>query len=131
MIVRSCPGTGYIRNTDGSGFRPGTATFQKKSDINREMEMQLVKRAFLVVFVTFTLAGVSLAQEEIPRVDLTFSEQCNNFLRHYCVSGNHQRAVDYKLLAMKERGVTITVKLIKRTARTTPSGAYVPPPVQN
>lgn len=88
--------------------------------------MRLAKQIFLVVWLTLFLAGASFAQEEMPRLALTFSEQCNNFLRHYCVSGNHQRAVDYKLLAMKERGVTITVKLIKRTARTTPSGAYVP-----
>ncbi len=90
--------------------------------------MRLVKQVFLVVFMTVTLAGVSYAQEQMPKLVLTFSEQCNNFLRHYCVSGNHQRAVDYKLLNMKGKGITITVKLIRRTARTTPSGTYVPPP---
>lgn len=93
--------------------------------------MRLVKQVFLVVFMAVSLAGVSFAQDETPQLSLTFSEQCNNFLRHYCVSGNHQRAVDYKLLAMKEKGITITVKLIKRTARTTPSGAYVPQQAQN
>lgn len=92
--------------------------------------MRLVKQVFLAVFMTITLAGAAIAQEEVPRISLTFSEQCNNFLRHYCVSGNHQRAVDNRLLAMKERGVTITVKMIKRTARTTPSGAFVPPSPQ-
>lgn len=90
--------------------------------------MRLVKQVLLVIFITVAFTGVSIAQDEKPELSLTFSEQCNNFLRHYCVSGNHQRAVDNKLLAMKERGVTITVKLIKRTARTTPAGIYVPPP---
>lgn len=112
-------------------YMAGTAAYQQKSDNIREKEMRLAKQIFLVVFMSVTLAGISFAQEEVPKMALTFSEQCNNFLRHYCVSGNHQRAVDYKLLAMKERGITITVKLIRRTARSTPSGAYVPPPVQN
>lgn len=91
----------------------------------------MIKQVFLVLFMTATLAGSALAQEEAPRLSLSFSEQCNNFLRHYCVSGNHQRAVDSKLLAMKRKGITITVKLIKRTARTTPSGIYVPPENQD
>jgi len=89
--------------------------------------MRLVKQVFLAVFVLVTLTGVSFAQDDVPRIQLTFSEQCNNFLRHYCVSGNHQRAVDNKLLSMKERGITITLKLIRGTSRTTPSATYVPP----
>ena len=90
--------------------------------------MRLAKRLVLVIFMTVSVVSASYAQEEIPRTVLTFSEQCNNFLRHYCVSGNHQRAVDYKLLGMKEKGMTITVKLIRKTARTTHSSAYAPSP---
>jgi len=93
--------------------------------------MRMVKQLILVVFMTISVMGVSYAQEEIPRISLTFSEQCNNFLRHYCVSGNHQRAVDIKLLNMKEKGMTITVKLIRKTSRTTSSGAYVPSQASN
>ncbi len=86
--------------------------------------MRLVKQLILVVCMTISLAGWSYAQEDVPKLTLSFSEQCNNFLRHYCVSGNHQRAVDTKLLDLKERGMTITVKLIRQTSRTTPSGIY-------
>jgi len=93
--------------------------------------MRLVKQVFLVLTTVVTLSGSAIAQDEKPRLSLAFSEQCNNFLRHYCVSGNHQRAVDSKLLAMKERGITITVKLIKSTARSTPSGIYIPPEQEN
>jgi hypothetical protein len=93
--------------------------------------MRMVKQLILVVFMIISVMGVSYAQEEIPKTSLTFSEQCNNFLRHYCVSGNHQRAVDFKLLNMKEKGMTITVKLIRKTARTTASGTYVPSQTSN
>lgn len=114
---------------------PGWCAYMKAEiDIGEfitEMVMRLVKQLVLAVFVTITVTGVSLAQEEAPKMTLTFSEQCNNFLRHYCVSGNHQLAVDNKLLVMKERGISITVKLIRQTARTTPSGAYVPSPASN
>jgi|GEM_PF-1156635 hypothetical protein len=99
--------------------------------LKTETEMRLVKQLILAVFMTIFLAGGVYAQDDIPKVTLTFSEQCNNFLRHYCVSGNHQRAVDIRLLDLKEKGMTITIKLIRRTARTTPSGTYVPSPAAN
>ncbi len=93
--------------------------------------MRLAKQLVLAIVMTISVIGVSYAQEEIPKASLTFSEQCNNFLRHYCVSGNHQRAVDNKLLVMKEKGLTITLKMIRKTARTTPSSAYVPSQAAN
>ncbi len=83
--------------------------------------MRIVKRILLVFLIAFTFGGTLLAQEEAPRVALSFSERCNNFLRHYCLPGNHEVSVNRLLLDMKKKGEVISSKLIKRIAQTTPS----------
>jgi len=90
--------------------------------------MKQVKQIFLVAMSIAVLGGSVMAQEEAPRMSLSFSESCNNVFRHYCVAGGHETAVNRVLLILKERGEKITVKLIKRVARSTPLRSYTPPP---
>ncbi len=90
--------------------------------------MKQIKQVFLVGISIAVLSGSVLAQEETPRISLDFNEQCNNIFRHYCVSGNHERAVNRMLLIKKERGEKISIRLIKKIARSTPSRTYTPPP---
>ncbi len=52
-------------------------------------------------------------------VSLDSFEQCNNWARHYCLNGNHNTAVNEKLLRLKKRGYIITTKLIKSYAQRT------------
>lgn len=65
--------------------------------------------------------------EDAPDVCLDSFEMCNNWARHYCHSGNHERVVNSILRGMKERGITITTAIIKsvarRTLKNTPSPA--------
>jgi hypothetical protein len=91
--------------------------------------MRWMKRTLLIIGLIWAAHTAAVAQDEAgqPRVTLDFSEQCNNFLRHYCVAGNHEAAVNQVLLTLKERGTNITVKLIKQVARRTPSKVYIPP----
>lgn len=90
--------------------------------------MKQFKQIFLVAMSIAVFGGSVIAQEEAPRMSLSFSERCNNVFRYYCVSGGHEMAVNRTLLILKERGEKITVKLIKRVARSTPSRSYTPPP---
>jgi hypothetical protein len=91
--------------------------------------MRWMKQTLLIIGLMVAAYGTAIAQndEGMPRITLDFSEQCNNFLRHYCVAGSHEAAVNQVLLSLKERGTNITVKLIKQVARTTPSKVYIPP----
>jgi len=75
----------------------------------------------LVILMVSMFSGIGLAQQERPVITLGFSERCNNFLRHYCLAGSHEMAVNQTLLGMKEQGTPITVKLIKQIARRTPA----------
>ena len=91
--------------------------------------MRRIKWIVIVALTLSVLGGTGLAQEEQrPAVRLGFSERCNNFLRHYCMAGSHEMAVNYVLLGMKEQGTPITVKLIKQVARKTPARYKTPQP---
>ena len=90
--------------------------------------MKLAKRIFVTVILVLTFCGMPTAQEEKPKITLIFSEKCNNFLRYYCQSGNHEMVVNQILVQMKEKGTPITNKLIKRTAQSTPSRLKIRPP---
>lgn len=57
--------------------------------------------------------------EDAPEICLESFEMCNNWARHYCRAGNHERAVNSVLRGMKERGVTVTTAIIKSVARRT------------
>lgn len=56
---------------------------------------------------------------DAPQVCLESFEMCNNWARHYCYAGNHERTVNEILRQMKERGVTITTAIIKSVAKRT------------
>ena len=89
--------------------------------------MKGVKKWLFLCVSMFLISGPLYAQENVPTVTLDFSEKCNNFLRHYCMSGSHEYEVNRILLDMKEKGTNITVKLIKKVAQSTPSKVYVSP----
>lgn len=94
-----------------------------------------MKRLFIVVMTCFFLTGTAVAQcpprqvpraqqpqprdPEAPPVCLETFEMCNNWARHYCYAGSHERRVNELLRQMKERGVTITTALIKSVAKRT------------
>jgi len=61
----------------------------------------------------------SQLQESGPDVCLESFEMCNNWARHYCRAGNHERMVNYILTNMKKRGMTITTAIIKSVAKRT------------
>ncbi|NQU63735.1 MAG: hypothetical protein HQ517_05560 [SAR324 cluster bacterium] len=52
---------------------------------------------------------------------------CNNWTRHYCRAGSHEKMVNYILKGMKERGMTITTTIIKSVARRTLKNTGPPP----
>ncbi len=64
-------------------------------------------------------SGGQARSEDAPRICLESFEMCNNWARHYCYSGSHERTVNEILRQMKERGVTITTAIIKSVARRT------------
>ena len=88
--------------------------------------MRRITWLVMIAVVLTIFGGTGIAQEERPVVTLGFSERCNNFLRHYCMAGNHEMAVNRVLLDMKIQGTPITVKIIKRIARKTPARYKVP-----
>ena len=89
--------------------------------------MRRITWMVMVAVVLTVFSGTGFAQEEErPVVSLGFSERCNNFLRHYCMAGGHEMAVNQALLGMKMQGTPITVKIIKRVARKTPARYKVP-----
>lgn len=79
-----------------------------------------IRWIILAGLAVIILSGTGVAQEK-PVISLGFSEKCNNFLRHYCLAGSHEIAVNQALLDMKVQGTPITVKLIKQVARRTPA----------
>lgn len=86
-----------------------------------------MKKLFLSVLLSTIMGGVLLAQEQ-QSIELESFERCNNWARHYCQSGNHEAAVNRRLLQLKKRGYVITNALIKSYAqRTRPD---TPPPRQ-
>jgi len=91
--------------------------------------MRMIKVTLLIISWVLLSQTPVMAQEDesVPKITLDFSERCNNFLRHYCVAGSHEAAVNQVLLTLKERGTNITVKLIKTVARSTPSKVDSPP----
>jgi len=90
------------------------------------MEIKM-KRVFLSLITVFLIGGIIVAQDGgAPDVSLDSFEQCNNWARHYCLNGNHNNAVNYKLLQLKKRGYIITTKLIKSYAQRTPANTQVP-----
>ena len=96
-----------------------------------------MKRIILLFFSLLCIAGVAFAQEgcptresmkphpraprsaDAPRVCLASFEMCNNWARHYCYEGSHERTVNEILRGMKERGMTITTAIIKSVAQRT------------
>lgn len=95
-----------------------------------------MKRIFLVSITLFFLLTVSAFAQcpprsvpqaspnaprdpEAPMICLESFEMCNNWARHYCYAGAHERKVNEILRQMKERGVTITTAIIKSVARRT------------
>ncbi|MBT3226888.1 MAG: hypothetical protein HN580_10690 [Deltaproteobacteria bacterium] len=99
--------------------------------------------AFLTVFLVGSAFGAcperqksqprsqsqqSQQSEGTPQVCLESFELCNNWARHYCRNGNHEKMVNHILQQMKERGMTITTTIIKSVARRTLKNT-APPPV--
>jgi len=64
--------------------------------------------------------------EDAPDVCLDSFEMCNNWARHYCHAGNHERVVNNILRGMKERGMTVTTAIIKSVAHRTLRDARLP-----
>ena len=102
-----------------------------------------MKRFFSLVLITVFLAGTAFSAcperqryqsssraprgENAPEICLESFEMCNNWARHYCRSGNHERMVNHILKGMKERGMTITTAIIKSVARRTLKNTAPPP----
>jgi len=71
--------------------------------------------------------GATFAQDnQESSVSLDSFEQCNNWARHYCLNGNHNAAVNDKLLRLKKRGYIITTKLIRSYAQRTRANTPMP-----
>ncbi|MBU2646896.1 hypothetical protein KKI24_19465 [bacterium] len=102
-----------------------------------------MKRFFFIAIFTVFLAGTAFGacperqrsqpransqqSGEAPEVCLESFEMCNNWARHYCRNGNHERMVNHILQQMKERGMTITTAIIKSVARRTLKNTAPPP----
>jgi hypothetical protein len=107
--------------------------------MNGKTELKLwreaMKRLILTIATLFVLAESALAQcppRQVPKatpqpqrgpedqqICLESFEMCNNWARHYCYAGGHERRVNEILRQMKERGVTITTAIIKSVAKRT------------
>lgn len=83
--------------------------------------MKGVKQIILSICLIGAFGGSIWAQEQVPRLYLETFEKCNNYARHYCLNGSHEAAVNRTLLEMKRKGQEITVRVIKKVARSTPS----------
>lgn len=88
-----------------------------------------MKKLFLSVLITAVFSGVLSAQEQ-RSVELESFERCNNWARHYCQSGNHEAAVNRRLLQLKKRGYVITNALIKSYSQKIRPSTPPPRPVQ-
>lgn len=102
-----------------------------------------MKRFFSIVLLTVFLVGTAYSAcperqkyqsrpqqqraEGAPQICLESFEMCNNWARHYCRNGNHERMVNHILQGMKERGLTITTAIIKSVARRTLKNTSPPP----
>ncbi len=100
-----------------------------------------MKRFFFTALFIVFLAGTAFSAcpdrqkyqpksarpEGAPQVCLESFEMCNNWARHYCRNGNHERMVNHILTGMKERGMTITTTIIKSVARRTLKNTAPPP----
>ncbi len=85
-----------------------------------------MKKLFLTLFTLIVLGGTLLAQDNAaPQLSLDSFEQCNNWARHYCLNGNHNAAVNQKLLQLKKRGYIITTKIIRSYAQRVRPNAQV------
>ncbi len=95
-----------------------------------------MKYILLTISALFILAGTAYGQDcptresmkpkprpgrspDAPAVCLEAYEMCNNWARHYCYEGSHERTVNEILRRKKERGVTITTAVIKAVAKRT------------
>ena len=83
-----------------------------------------MKRTLLTLLAALTLGTPSAMAQEAVTLDVF--EQCNNWARHYCESGNHAQLVDNKLLAIKKRGLPITLQRIRMVAQGTRPAAAAP-----
>ncbi len=105
-----------------------------------------MKRFFSIVLLALFMAGTAYSAcperqrsqprsqrpADAPQVCLESFEMCNNWARHYCINGNHERMVNHILQQMKERGMTITTAIIKSVAgRTLKNTAPPPAPVED
>lgn len=77
-----------------------------------------MKRILLPLLATLAFSSTLLAQDTpAPSVRLSTFEKCNNWTRHYCKDGAHERTVNQQLMEWKKRGIIITTRLIKKAAR--------------
>ncbi len=78
-----------------------------------------MKGLVLAIFVSNVFGAAALAQENALDVTLESFERCNNWARHYCLTGAHNEAVNQKLLRAKKRGYIITTRMIRSYAQRT------------
>ena len=94
-----------------------------------------MKSLLLTAFIALVLSTAAYAQcppravpkampqgqrsPDAPMICLETFEMCNNWARHYCYPGSHERTVNELLRQKKERGVTITTAIIKAVAKST------------
>ncbi len=83
--------------------------------------MKIVKTTIFIIVFSLFLNGFLGAQEQSPGIYLETFEKCNNYSRHFCLNGSHEAAVNRALLERKRKGYSITLKVIKNVARSTPS----------
>ncbi len=99
-----------------------------------------MKHFFLITLFAVFLVGTAYGERQkyeikpqvqrpadAPPIALESFEMCNNWARHYCRNGNHERMVNHILKGMKERGMTITTTIIKSVARRTLKNTAPPP----
>ena len=77
-----------------------------------------MKRTLLTLLAAGMIASPSLMAQD-GEVSLDTFEQCNNWARRYCETGNHAQIVDSKLLSIKKRGLPITLQRIRMVAHGT------------
>ena len=83
-----------------------------------------MKRILLPFLIIFFLTGFVYAQEGVKLEDY---EKCNNSSRHFCQSGNHEKAVNIELLRLKKTGAAIKTSTIRMMAmRIKPSTPVTP-----
>ena len=83
--------------------------------------MGIFRLSVLTTVICLICLTYAFAQNRKSAVYLETFEKCNNYARHYCLTGSHEAAVNRALLDMKRKGKTITPKTIQRVAQVTPS----------